>query len=396
MRYPQKTMSILKLLSFSACILAAGNCAAANLDQSGIKATVDSAIQPLMQSYGIPGMAVAVTIDGQNYFYNYGVASKETRQPVTSKTLFEIGSLSKTFTATLASYAQVEGKLSLSDSASQYLPSLRGSSFDNISLLNLGTHTAGGLPLQVPDNIGNTEQLMDYFKHWQPAHAAGTYRKYSNPSIGLLGMIAAKSMDMSFEDAVEKKLFPELGMTHSYINVPAGQMQDYAQGYTVKDVPARVNPGVLASEAYGVKSGSADLIRFIGANMQAIKLEAKLQRAITGTHTGYFGSGEFTQDLIWEQYPYPLELKQLLAGNATTSLYDELPAAKLSPPLPPQADVLINKTGSTNGFSGYVAFVPAKKIGIVILANKSYPIDQRVTAAYRILTRLDNEAASKN
>jgi CubicO group peptidase (beta-lactamase class C family) len=58
--------------------------------------------------------------------------------------------------------------------------------------------------------------------------------------------------------------------------------------------------------------------------------------------------------------------------------------------------VLINKTGSTNGFSGYVAFVPAKKIGIVILANKSYPIDQRVTAAYRILTRLDSEAASKN
>ncbi|AEK63346.1 class C beta-lactamase [Collimonas fungivorans] len=389
-------MSILKVLSFSACFLVAGSCAGAGLDQSGIKTAVDSAIQPLMQSYAIPGMAVAVTIDGKNYFFNYGVASKETRQPVTNRTLFEIGSLSKTFTATLASYAQVDGKLSLSDSASKYLPSLGGSSFDNISLLNLGTHTAGGLPLQVPDDLGNTGQLMDYFKHWQPAHAAGTYRKYSNPSIGLLGMIAAKSMDMSFDDAIEKKLFPELGMTHSYINVPAGQMKDYAQGYTTKDVPVRVNPGVLASEAYGVKSGSADLIRFIGANMQAIKLEAKLQRAITDTHTGYFVSGEFTQDLIWEQYPYPLELKRLLAGNATTALYDELPAARLNPALPPQADVLINKTGSTNGFSSYAAFVPAKKIGIVILANKSYPIDQRVTAAYRILTRLDSEAASKN
>lgn len=389
-------MNILKLLSFSACFVVAGSCAGAGLDQSGIKATVDSAIQPLMQSYAIPGMAVAVTVNGENYFFNYGVASKETRQPVTNRTLFEIGSLSKTFTATLASYAEVDGKLSLSDSASKYLPSLRGSSFDNISLLNLGTHTAGGLPQQVPDNIGDTEQLMDYFKHWQPAHAAGTFRKYSNPSIGLLGVITAKSMDMSFEDAIEKKLFPALGMTHSYINVPAGQMKDYAQGYTTKDAPVRVNPGVLASEAYGVKSGSADLIRFIGANMQTIKLEAKLQRAITDTHTGYFRSGEFTQDLIWEQYPYPLELKQLLAGNASTSLHDELPAARLAPALPPQADVLINKTGSTNGFASYAAFVPGKKIGIVILANKSCPIDQRVTAAYRILTRLDNEAASKN
>ncbi|MDB5767531.1 MAG: ampC [Collimonas fungivorans] len=389
-------MSILKLLSFSACILAAGNCAAASLDQSGIKATVDSAIEPLMQNYTIPGMAVAVTVNGENYFYNYGVASRETRQPITNTTLFELGSLSKTFTATLASYAEVDGKLSLTDSASKYLPSLRGSSFDNISLLNLGTHTAGGLPLQVPDNIGDTGQLMDYFKHWQPAHAAGTYRKYSNPSIGMLGMIAAKSMNVSFEDALEKKLFLELGMTHSYINVPPGQMKEYAQGYTAKDAPVRVNPGVLASEAYGVKTGSADLICFIGANMQAAGLDAKLQRAVTGTHTGYFRTSEFTQDLIWEQYPYPVTLDRLLAGNAATVIYDERPATALNPPLPPQSAVLMNKTGSTNGFSSYAAFVPAKKIGVVILANKSYPIEQRVTAVYRILSQLDKQAQSKD
>lgn len=102
-------------------------------------------------------MAIAVTIDGKNYFYNYGVASRESQQRITSETLFEIGSLSKTFTATWASYEQVNGNLSLSDSASKYLPSLSSSSFDNISLLNLATHTAGGLPLQVPDNISNTD-----------------------------------------------------------------------------------------------------------------------------------------------------------------------------------------------------------------------------------------------
>ncbi|SFI28661.1 beta-lactamase class C [Collimonas sp. OK307] len=388
-------MNTLKLLSFSIYFLAASSYAASAADQSKMKDAVDTTIQPLMQKYGIPGMAIAVTINGENYFYNYGVASKETLERVTNKTLFEIGSLSKTFTATLASYAQVNGNLSLSDNASKYLPSLHGSSFDNVSLLNLATHTAGGLPLQVPDNIDNTDQLMDYFKHWEPDHAAGTYRKYSNLSIGMLGMITAKSMNMSFEDALEKKLFPELGMTHSYINVPADQMKDYAQGYNVKDAPVRLNPGILESEAYGVKSGSADLIRFIDSNIQAGKSSEKLQRAITATHTGYFRSGEFTQDLIWEQYPYPAELKQLLAGNDPTVIYQGTVATKLNPPLPPRGDVLINKTGSTNGFSTYAAFVPSKKIGIVILANKSYPNDQRVTAAYQILTQLSGQAASK-
>nr|WP_240950426.1 class C beta-lactamase [Collimonas pratensis] len=389
-------MNRLKLLSFSLCFLAASSHAAGVVGQAGLKETVDNTIQPLMQKYDIPGMAIAVTVNGESHFYNYGVASKDTRQSVTNKTLFEIGSFSKTFTATLASYAQANGDLSLADNASKYLPSLRGSSFDGISLINLGTHTAGGLPLQAPDNIENTDQLMDYFKHWQPAHAAGTYRKYSNLSIGMLGMIAAGSMHMTFEDAMEKKLFPELGMTHSYINVPPSQMQDYAQGYTAKDVPVRVNPGVLASEAYGVKSGSADLIRFIEANMDASMLNRKLQRAIIDTHTGYFKSGEFTQDLIWEQYPYPVELKRLLAGNDPAVIYQETAASRLNPPLAPQADVLLNKTGSTNGFSSYAAFVPAKKIGIVILANKSYPIDQRVTAAYQILRQLESQAAVKN
>ncbi len=54
--------------------------------------------------------------------------------------------------------------------------------------------------------------------------------------------------------------------------------------------------------------------------------------------------------------------------------------------------MLINKTGSTNGFGAYVAFVPARGIGVVILANRNYPIAARVQAAYRILAALDGEA----
>jgi beta-lactamase class C len=144
--------------------------------------------------------------------------------------------------------------------------------------------------------------------------------------------------------------------------------------------------GVLSSETYGIRSTAADMMRFMEANMKLIAMNEKLQRAITNTHTGYFKAGVMTQDLIWEQYPYPVELKTLLEGNSPEMLFSPTPVTEITLPQRPREDVWINKTGSTNGFGAYLAFVPEKRMGIVILANKNYPIDVRVTAAYGILT----------
>jgi beta-lactamase class C len=382
--------SMKTMLVITTFFIASHSYAAGNAGPSEMRGAIDAIVQPLKQRYNIPGIAVAVTVEGKQYFYNYGVMSKKGQEPITNKTLFEIGSFSKTFTATLACYASINGKLSLSDSASKYFPALHGSSFDEVSLLNLGTHTSG-LPLFVPDTITNNDQLIDYYEAWKPDHPAGTYRTYSNLGIGMLGMIAAKSMNLPFDDAIEKKLLPEFGMTHSYINVPADKMNDYAQGYTKTDSPVRVNPGVLSSEAYGLKSSTYDLIRFIDINLQLVSVNVPLQRAVACTHAGYYQVGEFIQDLIWEQYPYPVTLNTLVTGNSAEVIYKSRKATQLTPPLPPRPEYLINKTGSTNGFSTYAAFIPAKKIGVVILANKSYPIDERVTVAYKILKSLDNE-----
>jgi beta-lactamase class C len=95
-----------------------------------------------------------------------------------------------------------------------------------------------------------------------------------------------------------------------------------------------------------------------------------------------------TQDLIWEQYAYPVELKTLLKGNSYQMILKATPATQITPPMEPRKDVLINKTGSTNGFGAYVAFVPEKQMGIVILANKTYPIDDRITIAHQIFSKL--------
>ncbi|WP_130904230.1 class C beta-lactamase [Pseudomonas sp. Sample_22] len=377
-------MDRLKKLVVCLGLLTAGQCVA----QAPIESVVNAAVNPLMQTQGIAGMAVAVTANGKQHFFNYGVASKETAKPVTENTLFEIGSVSKTYTATLAAYAQALGKLSFSDKASQVLPALRGSALDNISMLQLGTYSAGGLPLQFPAQFDSADKMLGYYQQWTPAYPPGSHRLYSNPSIGLFGYLAAHSMGQPFDPLMENTLLPKLGLKHTFLKVPQEQMGLYAQGYNKQGEPVRVTPGALDSEAYGVKTSAADLLRFVEANMHPATLESPLQQAIALTHTGYYSVGDMTQGLGWELYHYPVTLDRLLAGNSTPMAMQAHEAQWLSPPQSPTQDLLINKTGSTGGFGAYVAFVPAKDIGIVILANKNYPIAERVKIAHQVLNAL--------
>jgi beta-lactamase class C len=78
-------------------------------------------------------------------------------------------------------------------------------------------------------------------------------------------------------------------------------------------------------------------------------------------------------------------LERLLDGNSRA---EANPATKLTPPQAAPGRTLFNKTGSTRGFGAYVAFVPAARIGIVMLANRAYPIAGRIKAAHAILQQL--------
>jgi beta-lactamase class C len=374
----------IKSCSTFAFLLFAGHCMADERLDNALQA----AVRPIMQQQQIPGMAIAITINGQPHYFNYGLASKETGQKVTQDTLFEIGSVSKTFTATLAAYANATGKFPLSDKASQVLPALRGSALDNITVLQLATYTAGGLPLQFPAEFDTPDTMLGYFKQWTPNYAAGTHRQYSNPSIGLFGYLAAQRMGAPFDEVMEKTLLPKLGLSHTWLKVPQTEMGVYAQGYDKENKPVRVGPGALDSEAYGVKTSATDMLRFVEANLKPSNLEQPLQQAIATTHTGYYTVGGMTQGLGWERYTYPITLEKLLAGNSTEMAMHAHKVEWLNPPEPQSDNVLFNKTGSTGGFGTYVVFVPSKDIGIVILANKNFPIPERIKIAHTILNVL--------
>lgn len=366
-------------------------------ESAAIEALVNDTIAPLMDEHRIPGMAVALSIHGQQHYFNYGLANQEAGLPVTEETLFELGSITKIFTAALTGYAQASGALALSDPASQHLPKLEGSAFDEITLLELGTYTAGELPLQFPEGIHSEEEMIEYYRKWQPESAPGSHRLYSNPSIGLMGYLAAQSLDQPFETLIEEALFAPLGLKQSFFQVPDEQQANYAYGYSKEDTPIRVNPGMLDAQAYGLKSTAADVLTFVEANMSGAGLETKdeasklgepLRQALAATRTGYVEIGNMTQGLGWESYHYPVALEPLLEGNSLEVVLQPNSANRLTPPLAPRQAAFYNKTGATNGFGGYVAFVPSEQIGIVLLANRNYPNQARIEAAYQLLTAL--------
>lgn len=379
-----KSPAVRTLLLVFACLVPMA--APAVEDTSRVRTAVDAAILPLMSQHDIPGMAIGLILDGQPYVFTYGVASKETNVPVTGATLFEIGSVSKTFTATLAAYAQATGKLSLDDHPSKYLPQLKGSPIDRATLLHLGTYTAGGLPLQFPEEVTGEAATMTYFRNWKSLAPPGTRREYSNASPGLLGLVTASALNDDFATLMQSSVFHAFGMADSFIRVPDRKMADYAWGYR-KNSPVRVNKGPLDEETYGVKTTVSDLTRFVQANIDPGSLEPPMRRAVEATQIGYFRAGPLVQGLGWERYPYPVSREWLLGGNSKEMLFDPQPAYPLTDQTA-NGQHLFNKTGSTDGFATYVAFVPAKKMGIVILANRSYPIPDRVEAAWMILEQL--------
>ncbi len=128
-----------------------------------VKSVVDGTIRPLMSQHDIPGMAVSLTVDRRSYVFNYGVSSRQSQTPVSDSTIFEIGSISKMFTTTLAAYAHATRKLSLDDHPGRFLPCLRGRPIDRATLLDLGTYIAGGLPLQFPEHVAGDSAALAYF-----------------------------------------------------------------------------------------------------------------------------------------------------------------------------------------------------------------------------------------
>ncbi|EMB5625743.1 ADC family extended-spectrum class C beta-lactamase [Acinetobacter baumannii] len=346
-----------------------------------IKKLVDQNFKPLLEKYDVPGMAVGVIQNNKKYEMYYGLQSVQDKKAVNSSTIFELGSVSKLFTATAGGYAKNKGKISFDDTPGKYWKELKNTPIDQVNLLQLATYTSGNLALQFPDEVKTDQQVLTFFKDWKPKNSIGEYRQYSNPSIGLFGKVVALSMNKPFDQVLEKTIFPALGLKHSYVNVPKTQMQNYAFGYNQENQPIRVNPGPLDAPAYGVKSTLPDMLSFIHANLNPQKYPADIQRAINETHQGRYQVNTMYQALGWEEFSYPATLQTLLDSNSEQ--INKVTAISKEPSVK-----MYHKTGSTNGFGTYVVFIPKENIGLVMLTNKRIPNEERIKAAYAVLNAI--------
>ncbi|WP_244413310.1 beta-lactamase [Methylobacterium radiotolerans] len=289
----------------------------------------------------------------------------------------------------LAAYAAETGALRWDAAPGRYITELKASALDRVSLLNLATHTTGGMPLQLSDDVKIDADLIAYFRKWTPPSPPGSVRTYANPSIGLLGLVTARAMKGQFAVLVREHVTRPLGLQRTFHDVPKAEQPHYAQGYTRDGKPVRVSMAPLATEAYGLRTTARDLLRFVEAQLGLIDVSPTLQRALSATQVGRFLAGPMTQALIWEWYPLPVSDDDLAVGNGDAMVLKPTPVTRLDPPRAPPADSLVTKTGATNGFGAYVAFIPGRKIGLVLMANRNHPTAVRLTLAKQVFTALN-------
>ncbi|MEE4380606.1 MAG: serine hydrolase [Pseudomonadales bacterium] len=346
------------------------------------RSSVDAEITAFMAEHGIPGMAVGWTTPEGNALHYYGLADPASDRPVTAGTRFELGSISKTFTAALTALAVETGVVDAEKEAANGVPRLQGTPAGALSLEALAAHVNGGLPLQFPDRVADDAAAVAWLAAWRPAENEGPVRSYSNPGMGLLGLATAGAWHERFETLVETRLLGPIALGETgYAADPAHD----AVGRRRSGEATVLSPGPLDAPAYGLRSSAGDLLRWVEAQLGRVAIAPELARALAATQHGRFDAGPLVQGWVWERLPWPVSEAQLAAATADRIVLEPNPVTRLPVPDTTTAGVLVHKTGGTGGFGAWVGFVPEAGTGLVLLANANHPTPPRVMLGVRLL-----------
>ena len=213
--------------------------------------------------------------------------------PLDADSVFEIGSITKVFTAIILADMAERGQVKLDDPIAMYLPKnmrVPERSGKKITLIDLSTQTSG-LP-RMPDNFKpsdvrnpykdyTVEQLYDFLSRHELRRDPGALFEYSNLGVGLLGHVLTLAAKKPYEQLVKERILDPLDMDHTAITLTPWMQQHLARGHNTANEPvSNWDVGVLGA-AGALRSTMNDMLKFAHANLQT---KGRLQQVMQKTH----------------------------------------------------------------------------------------------------------------
>ncbi len=243
---------------------------------------IEKIFKSWMERLQPPGAVLGVIIDGELAWVKAaGVRETTNNSPVTPETVFRIASMTKSFTAMSILKLRDEGKLSLEDPVSRYIPEVANLSYPTsdsqvLNIRHLLTHSEG-FPEDNPwgdRQLAQSDKTMrDWIRGGIPfSSSPGTMFEYSNYGFAMLGQIVAKVSGRPYEEYVRENILKPLGMNASTFEMSAVPREHIALGYRREDNAWKPEP-ILAHGSFGAMGGlwtnAHDLARYVAFLMSA-------------------------------------------------------------------------------------------------------------------------------
>ena len=351
------TALLVFLTVFFSVPITAQRVSSARSGEADVDAIVNKAAKIFVDNPQAVGLSIGVYKEGKFYTFNFGEVEKGKRQLPTARTLYQIGSITKTFTGMLLAQAVIEKKVKLDDDIRKYLdgnyPNLEYQG-QPIRLFHLLNHRSG-LPFVLPDDPG-TLPGSNQPAPWTPDRVAallkgytrqdfyrdlhtvklnsipGNSFNYSNAAAQLLGYILERVYGMSYEELVRTKITKPLKMSDTRIALTQSQRIRFVKGYDDKGTLMLPAPGLEAAGA--LKTSVADMLKYIrwqvGEKDQSVRLS---HQPTTGEE------GNYSAGLNW----------QMLRSSGNRVIWQD---------------------GSIPGSSSLCAVYPELDMGIIVLSNE--------------------------
>ena len=242
------------------------------MDVEELFAGICDRIPDAMVRHKVPGVALGVVCEGREFIKGFGVTNVRHPLPVDEKTLFQIGSTTKTFTATAVMRLVEDGKLALDEPIRTYLPDFRMRDHEvttRLTMRHLLTHTGGWDGDFFPDTGNGDDALARYVKLMAdlPQLAPlGTILSYNNSAFSLAGRVIEAVTGKTYEAALDELVLGPLGLKHSFLFPADSMTHRFAVGHaTIGDRTVVLSPWQTVracGPAGGITASMIDQLRY--------------------------------------------------------------------------------------------------------------------------------------